>query len=74
MTYYSTIESSLDRRGDRVFTAVDGETADSKHELMERWLETTGHEMGDHGLVRVTDKMRYYIYAIAYPKSDNPFE
>ena len=74
MTYYSTIESSLDRRGDRVFKGVDGETADSKHELMERWLETTGHEMGDHGLVHVTDKMRYYIYAIAYPKSDNPFE
>ena len=75
MTYFANVEPIKDSKGKTVkYQGSDGATAKTKAELMEEWLDTTGHERYNGTMVRITDTMRHYMYAIMYPNSKNPFK
>ncbi len=75
LNYCDSIQSSVDQSGRTVYTDIDGVSARRKTELCERWLETTRMDVDERGnFVRVTDEIRYYLYALQYPSErTNPF-
>ena len=74
LTYFANVEA-IKKDGKTVkYQGTDGTTAKTKADLMEEWLDTTGHERYNGSMVAITDTMRHYMYAIVYPKSKNPFK
>ena len=75
MTYYDAVEPVKNKNGKTVaYIGTDGQREKTKTELMEEWLDSTGHEYSGGSMVAITDKMRHYMYAILYPNSKNPFK
>ena len=75
MTYFADVEPVKNSKGKTVkYQGSDGTTAKTKADLMEEWLETTGHERYNGTMVMITDTTRHYMYAIMYPNSKNPFK